>query len=161
MSASAGTLRNRQCSRVSSDANKSGRAEFFEPLTATSPLNCLPPRTTILSTCVALDRQNPLDARQVSVGPRNAVARRREHRSDPVTLPEADLHDDPAVSLEHFADGGGQPAVDLEAIDAAVDGRARLVITHLGRERGDLPARHVRRIRYDQVEALAGEGGRE
>src|SRR5438093_4271019 len=104
MSASDGTLRNRQGSRVRRDANKSGSAEFFEPLIATSPHNRLPPRTTILSTQAPLpfDRQNPFDARQVSVGPRNAVARRSEQRRDPVALPEADLHDDPTVFRERF-----------------------------------------------------------
>src|SRR5437867_1357936 len=163
MSASAGTLRNRHGSRVRRDANKSGSAEFFEPLTATSPHNRLPPRTTILSTAVppSLDRQNPLDARQVSVDPRNAVARRSEKRPDPVALSESDLHDDPAAVLERFADRTRQPAVHVEAVDAAVNGHAGLVIAHLGRERGDLPTRHVRRIRHDQVEAHGREWRRE
>src|SRR5207247_1910095 len=58
ISTNCGTWPRRHSSSVSSEANSNGRAAFLDPLTAISPRNGTPPRTTILSIPLALSERD-------------------------------------------------------------------------------------------------------
>src|SRR5262245_59481699 len=109
ISASSGTLRNRQRSRVSSDANSRGRAAFFEPLIATSPRSGRPPRTTILSTA---HHENPFDTRQVALRADHSEPDCRKDLRHSATLLMTDLHHHHSFLGEHVAHGRGQTPIE-------------------------------------------------
>src|SRR5262245_6596179 len=100
MSASSGTFVKRQGLRVRSDANSSGSAEFFEPLTSTSPASARPPRTRILSTP---HPHHAIDAGEVTAQLALPEPRVCEDRDNRASLVVADLDQNLSVRVEDLA----------------------------------------------------------
>src|SRR5207253_10400865 len=71
---------------------------------------------------------------------------------DLLRLPVAKLQHDPAGRAQMPCAFRSQPSKKIKSVRAAVQRGAWIVIPHLRRQRVNLCARNVRRVRHDQVE---------
>src|SRR5438128_377523 len=102
---------------------------------------------------------NSLSQRQDSISPavilQDAhVVERRVFGGDllgGLALVESDFQENPAGGFEVLGCGLKDSAMKRQAVQAAVEGGDRFVVTHAAVQRFDLSARNVRRIRHDQM----------
>ena len=76
-------------------------------------------------------------------------------------LAVAEFQHQPPLRLQERRSLRRQPPLVIQAVRAAIQRAARVVVAHLGLQRGDLGARDVGRVADDQVEPSACRQGRE
>ena len=102
------------------------------------------------------EHRDPRDALRDPDGTSRRSRRRGGGRGcgDRVGLADPDLHDETAAGAEQPCGIGDEPAHDVQAIGAGVEGRRRLVPGDVGRDVRAVVG-HVGRVRHDDVDEPA------